>query len=142
MTFDEAHRAMKRGDLLNLRHELERGLDPNLSNKFSWTLLMCAAMHGDTSIGILLLDHGADPEKRNQFGDTALSLAAHTGHPSFARILLEYGASLEGFPFGKTFEDFLDWVEKYGSGSPEAMKRTRSVVGAAQTGKSDSKREK
>jgi ankyrin repeat protein len=141
VTFDEADKAIKKGDLLRIRRELERGLDPNLSNRFSWTLLMAAAMHGNASIGNLLLDHGADPDKRNHFGDTALSLAAHTGHPSFVHLLLEYGASLEGFPFGKTFEDFLDWAEKYGSWARESMKRTRSVVGAARTAKSSLNKE-
>ena len=134
MTFEEANRAIKRSDLLRMRLELERGLDPNLSNKLAWTLLMCAAMLGNTSIGTLLLEHGADPERQNQFGDTALSLASHTGHPSFARLLLEHGASLEGFPFGKSFEDFLEWVEKYGSGSADAIKRTRSIVSAGRIG--------
>jgi len=134
MTFREAERAIKKGDLLLLRHELEGGLDPNLSNRFSWTLLMVAALQGNSSVGALLLDHCADPNRRNEFGDTALSCAAHTGHPSFVRLLLDCGASLAGSPFGKTFEDFLDWAEEFGSGSPDAMKRTRSVVRAARDG--------
>jgi len=83
VTSKEANRAIKKGDALLLRRELGLGLDPILSNELSWTLLMVAAMSGDTSIGILLLDHGADANKRNKFGDTALSLAAH--RPSFLR---------------------------------------------------------
>ena len=33
MTYEEAHRAIKRGDLVRLRAELESGLTPNLSNR-------------------------------------------------------------------------------------------------------------
>jgi len=139
VTFGEANKAIKKGDLLRMRHELGSGLDPNLSNRFSWTLLMIAAMQGNTSMGILLLDHGADPNRKNKHEDTALSLAAFTGHPSLVRLLLDRGASLEGFPFGKTFEDFLDWCEKHEAGRTEAMKRTKSVVAAARTGERDPK---
>ena len=83
MTFDEATRVIKRGDTVHLRKELEEGLGPNLSNHYAWTLLMLAAMEGDTSIGRLLIEKGADLDRRNNHRDTALSLAAHTGHPSF-----------------------------------------------------------
>jgi ankyrin repeat protein len=59
MTFDEASRVIKRGDIVHLRKELEEGLGPNLCNQYSWTLLMIAAMEGDTSIGRLLIEKGA-----------------------------------------------------------------------------------
>jgi len=76
MTFDEASRVIKRGDIVHLRKELEEGLGPNLCNQYSWTLLMIAAMEGDTSIGRLLIEKGADLDRRNNHRDTALSLAA------------------------------------------------------------------
>ena len=60
MTFDEATRVIKRGDTVHLRKELEEGLAPNLSNHYAWTLLMLAAMEGDTSIGRLLIEKGAE----------------------------------------------------------------------------------
>src|SRR5277367_2884590 len=102
MTFDEANKIIEKGDLIGLRNELDGGLDPNLCNQNSWTLLMAAAMEGDTSIGTLLIERGADLERRNKFRDTALSLAAHTGHPSFVKLLLTSGASLECHPDGIT----------------------------------------
>ena len=46
MTFDEAHGLIKKGDILSLRHELDAGASPDLSNRFSWTLLMMAAIEG------------------------------------------------------------------------------------------------
>ena len=49
MTFDEAHRVIKRGDISLLRSELEGGLSPNLCSRYSWTLLMLAAMDGNIS---------------------------------------------------------------------------------------------
>jgi ankyrin repeat protein len=114
MTYDEASKVIKKGDLIGLRNELEDGLDPNLCNQYSWTLLMVAAMEGNTSIGRLLIERGADLERRNKFRDTPLSLAAHTGHPSFVKLLLASGASLECHPEGNSFDVWLNWVCEYG----------------------------
>jgi ankyrin repeat protein len=124
MTFDEANRIIKKGDLIALRNELEGGLDPNLCNQYAWTLLMIAAMEGDTSIGRLLIEKGADLDRRNDHRDTALSLAAHTGHPSFVKLLLESGASLECYPFGNSIDIWLDWLGQY---FPERMKHIRDL---------------
>jgi ankyrin repeat protein len=124
MTFDEASRVIKRGDIVHLRKELEEGLSPNLCNQYSWTLLMIAAMDGDTSIGRLIIENGADLDRRNNHRDTALSLAAHTGHPSFVRLLLESGASLECYPFGNSIDIWLDWLEQC---FPERMKHIRDL---------------
>jgi Ankyrin repeats (3 copies) len=77
MTFDQAHRLIKNGDLVSLRHELDAGTSANLVNQFSWTLLMLAAFEGNTTIGKLLISRGATIDKTNDFGETALSLAAH-----------------------------------------------------------------
>lgn len=68
MTFDDTHRCIKRGDLLSLRRALDDGLDPNLANRFAWTLLMLAAMKGNTRIGELLLAKGAKINAVNDFG--------------------------------------------------------------------------
>jgi len=78
--FEDASRQIKRGDASCLRAELDAGLDPNLANQYGWTLLMVAAMDGNTSVGRLLIEKGAELNSRNKFRDTALSLAIHTGH--------------------------------------------------------------
>src|ERR1700739_4745951 len=88
MTFDEASKLIKKGDTIRLRQALEDGLNPNLSNEYSWSLLMIAALEGNTSIGTLLIHRGATLDSRNRFRETALSLAAHSGHPSFVQLLL------------------------------------------------------
>jgi ankyrin repeat protein len=108
MTFDEAHCAIKKGDLACLRKALDDGLDPNLANQNSWNLLMLAAVEGNTSVGSLLFERGADLDSRNKSRGTALSLAAHKGHPSFVKLLLERGASLECYPFGTRLEGLIE----------------------------------
>ena len=82
--FDVIHRLTKRGDIIGMRHALEAGLDPNLTNRFGWTLLMMAALHGRSDFSDLLLSSGADPTRKNQFGDSASSLALHKGFHSLA----------------------------------------------------------
>ena len=128
MTFDEASKAIKRGDLSLLRDKLENGLPPDLSNRFSWTILMIAAMTGNTRIGTLLIERGADVDKQNKFGQTALVLAIMTGHPSFVRILLRSGANLD--LDGTPIETDLNWAEKYCGISKEQAENIRNVLEA------------
>jgi len=64
-------------------------MDPDLSNQFSWTLLMLAAITGNTRIVELLIERGANLDKINDFGEAALSLAAHQGHAPFLELLLD-----------------------------------------------------
>lgn len=127
MTFDEVSRVIKKGDIILLRKELEAGLSPNLANQYSWTLLMVAALEGNTSIGMLLIEAGSDMDSRNKFRETALSLAANSGHLSFIKLLLTNGASLDCRPFGDSFESWLNWVAKYTASSPEQAERIRQL---------------
>jgi ankyrin repeat protein len=81
MISQQAHRLIKIGDLIALRRALDEGLDPNiLLNRAGWTLLMQAALKGNTSIGSLLISRGANLDHAGRSGDTALSFAAQTGH--------------------------------------------------------------
>src|ERR1700722_27679 len=114
MTFDETSKLIKKGDIIRLRKELEDGLSPNMANQYSWTLLMVAALEGNTSIGSLLIESGAELDIRNNRRETALSLAAHTGHSSFVSLLLTGGASLDCHPFGNTFDAWFNWACQYG----------------------------
>jgi ankyrin repeat protein len=107
--FAKAHRLIKTGNLLALRDALDRGLSPNLSNRFSWTLLMLAAITGNLQIGELLVSRGADLDRTNGGGNTALSLAIHKGHAPFAMMLLKKGASVDCHPHGHPMEE---WIEK------------------------------
>lgn len=95
MTYDEACRQIKRGNILALRAALDKGLDPNCKNKYSWTLLMQAAIPGNTAIGELLISRGADLSIATSQGTNALSLAILGGHIPFINLLLSHGVDTE-----------------------------------------------
>lgn len=122
MTFNEMHKLIKKGDLMAVRAALDSGVDANLSNKFSWTLLMLAALKGSTPIAELLISRGTEIDKTNAFGETALSLAACGGHVPFMEILLARGASKDCRPHGAAL---TDWIKLSSGLSPE---RVRSVL--------------
>ena len=87
IVFDRLHKLIKKGDLIATRGELAAGVDPSLRNRFGWTLLMLAALHGRGDIVELLVQSGADARSSNQFGDTAETLAISKGHHSVAQTL-------------------------------------------------------
>jgi ankyrin repeat protein len=105
VTFDEASRLIKHGNIIALRQALDEGLDPNLSNKYLWTMLMVTASTGNTKIGELLIYKGADVNKIQKNGWSAFSLAAMSGHIPFINLLLAHGASthcqIDGFGLEK-----------------------------------------
>lgn len=90
--FDELHRRIKRGNVLELRRELDSGIDPNLKNRFGWTLLMITALEGRTDMLDLLIARGANPRFINKFGDTAESLARHKKHIRTAEFIARHVA--------------------------------------------------
>ena len=107
MTFETLDKFIKRSDVLSVRRELDGGVNPNLTNQFGWSLLMAAALEGNTSIGELLISRGAEVDAKNNFGETALSLAAHRGHLRFIRILLANGAATDYRRNGASLESWL-----------------------------------
>src|SRR5258708_12041371 len=100
MTFDQAHRAIKRGQIAALEKAIPSDIAINTPNRFGWTLLMLAALEGNTKIGSLLIERGADVTALNKFGESALSLAAHEGHLPFVKLLKAHGASAAVRPHG------------------------------------------
>ena len=85
--FYEIHRLIKHGDVLGLRQALESGLDPNLKNRFGWTLLMLSALHGRTDMAAILIAKGADVSSVNKSGDSAASLAELKKHRKTQNIV-------------------------------------------------------
>ena len=107
MTFEEAHRAIKRGQTNVIEEAVPVTINVNEVNRFGWTLLMLTALEGNTKIGEVLLDRGAEVAALNQFGESALSLAAHNGHLNFVKLLISRGASGEVRPHGHDLENWL-----------------------------------
>jgi ankyrin repeat protein len=128
MTFDEVEKCINRDERIGLREALDNDLDPNLSNKFSWTILMLAAMRGNVAIGRMLIEHGAKLDTRNMHKDTALSLTIQFGHAPFVRLLLENGASRDCHPHGNSLDIFLEWAEEYCACSTANMKKIRALL--------------
>ena len=126
MTFDEAHRCIKRGDLASLNRALDDGLDPNLANRFAWTLLMLVAMEGSTRIAEALFAKGAKINATNDFGDTALSLAAHAGHVKLARWLLSVGASTDCRQHG---HDIATWIKMSSGLHQDKLAEVLALIG-------------
>lgn len=125
MTFEQAHRAIKRGQLATLKKKMSLVFDVNTPNRFGWTLLMLAALKGNTKIGAFLLERGADVGALNDFGENALSLAAHEGHLPFIRLLLARGASGDVRPHGHSLED---WLTSASGLSPPKIKAILELV--------------
>jgi hypothetical protein len=129
MTFDQAKRDIKRGRIDAIRRALTDGLNPNLSNRFCWTLLMMAAMSGNVRIGELLVSHGANIHSANDGGETALSLAAHSGHERFVAWLVDLGASTQCRPHGW---ELPDWITQTSGLSREKIAAIFDLMGIQQ----------
>ncbi len=63
---------------------LDAGADPNASNAVGMTILMGAALAGNTEGIQSLLDAGADFSPQDDYGFTALMRAEENGHTEIA----------------------------------------------------------
>lgn len=132
MDFEQAHRAIKNGDLASLRQFIPSTLSANATNRFGWTLLMLAAIKGNTSVGAFLIANGADMNSQNDFGETAISLAACGGHLRFIHLLKRNGAAASDLrPHGL---DLPTWIRS-ASGLPD--KKIVEVLTAIDLGEHD-----
>ncbi|MBM3771648.1 MAG: hypothetical protein FJW27_10275 [Acidimicrobiia bacterium] len=86
------HRAAHDGDVISLGRELDRGVDPNLTNRFGVTPLALACGAGQAAAVRRLLKAGADPNRASPAGETPLMVAARTGVLDSVVSLLEHGA--------------------------------------------------
>lgn len=124
-TAADPFKLIKRGNIVDLRSELDSGLDPDQTPCQSYSYLMQAASSGIVSIGRLLIERGASLDLRDRFGSSALSCAIFHGHLPFIELLFEQGASLDCSPYGGSTESYIDWVQQYGGQPKDRMDRIR-----------------
>lgn len=86
------HRAARFGHSSVLTALLERGANPNLSNKFGMTPLHHGAVEGSADVLSVLIKGGGDPNTPDKSGRLPLHWAATKGHVEGTRALLDGGA--------------------------------------------------
>lgn len=65
---------------------LKKGGDPNIVDKYGFTPLHFAALHGRVTVTRILLESGADAHRRNMLGRTALEVAIERDQPDVANL--------------------------------------------------------
>jgi ankyrin repeat protein len=110
-------KAIKRGDITEVRRLLASGVDPDESEAESWTPLAYAAARGHTPIVMLLLQAGAQPTS------FAVQTAAFANHARTVRVLLAAGSPVDP-PADMPLLNSLKW-----SGfTPEQQRRVRQLL--------------
>ena len=92
---NDLERAVRSGNLAQMRKLLEQGAKPNALSDDGGSPLSTAAFHGRTSIARLLLEKGARPSFPNRDGNTPLHVAAFLGRKQIVRLLLDNDAPLQ-----------------------------------------------
>eukprot|EP01036_Dinobryon_divergens_P029069 gene29069-38123_t len=72
---------------------LDRGANPNLTNKDGYSPLLSAAAEGHLEVVALLLDRGANPNFTTDRGTTPLHQAVYYNHWDIVALLLQRGAN-------------------------------------------------
>ncbi len=84
--------ASYKGDITEVRTQLDQGADVNWKMEWGLTALMWAADQGHVDVVKLLVEKDADVNAVNEDGFTALTLAKREGRSKVVDILLEHGA--------------------------------------------------
>lgn len=95
--------ACERGDLLEVRYFLERGVDTNSVDKFHCSGLYYASYKNNIDVVKLLLKNNVDVELADNNGRTPLFMACVQGHLEIAELLMDSNANINykvNFPFG------------------------------------------
>ena len=93
-SLDELFKAADAGDAKTVATFLDKGLDPNSTNKQGNTLLMIAAVQGHEPLAKLLIERKADVARRSPAGDSALMLASLKGRLAIVKLLVEHRAPI------------------------------------------------
>jgi len=87
-------RHAERGEVSEVSHLLNQGVDPNCADDLGFTALQCAAKKGHSRVVALLLEHGAAANlcTLGWLGESPLHFACKYGHVGTTRLLLRHGA--------------------------------------------------
>ena len=86
--------AVRAGNAMSIREQLDRGADANARDRHGQTALMLAAHAGHRDVVAILIERGADLDVTAKYRLSALMLAVISGHPEIARQLAHAGADL------------------------------------------------
>ena len=78
--YNELLKAVNGGDVKTVADFLDKGLDPNTTDREGFTLLMTASRLGHLELVKLLIARKASVTRQSAQGDTALMLASLKGH--------------------------------------------------------------
>jgi ankyrin len=84
----------KEGNVAELRHVLDSGVDVNATDADGWSALKVAAASGHLDFVKLLLERGGNINITDNQGSTPLVMAAQEDKVNVARFLLEHGAKV------------------------------------------------
>lgn len=93
-SFDELLKAVNAGDVATVAGFLDKGLDPDTTDKEGQTILMTASRLGHLELVKLLIARKASVTRQSPQGDTALKFAALKGHLAVAQLLLAHGGQI------------------------------------------------
>ena len=91
---DELLKAVNAGDVPTVAGFIDKGLDPNTTDREGQTLLMTASRLGHLELVKLLVARKASVTRRNPYGDTALMFAALKGQVAVAQFLITHGGQV------------------------------------------------
>jgi ankyrin repeat protein len=95
-TLDDLLKAVEEGDIKRTAFYLDRGLDPNSSDKDGNTILMIASRQGHADLASNLIARKASLTRQTRHGDTALLMASLGGHLDVVKLLVSAGAPVQG----------------------------------------------
>lgn len=87
------HHAIRAGDPITIRREIDAGADLNAFDEEGLTPLFHATASGDVALIHMLLKHGANPDQVGQSVSPLVAGAAHA-NPEATRLLLNAGAKV------------------------------------------------
>jgi hypothetical protein len=93
-SYDNIHEAAEYGDIEQIKHFLDKGVDINARNEDGETPLHFAAHYNNKSMIEFLMANGAAVDARDDIGETPLYNAAWSGETTSVNALIKHGADV------------------------------------------------